>query len=406
MADRITLSQIFSQGLRGLLSSQSQLYKTQNQISSGQRVLTPSDDPVAAAQILQLGQAQANIDQYKKNIDGATSSLQFEDGQLGNVTTLLTRVRELAIQAGNGSLTTTDRQAIAAELQSRLQELGELANTRNAAGEYIFGGYQGEQAPFFDTGAGYVYRGDDGQRSVQISSSTYVPVNDNGNDIFMAVPSIRLPTSAAATNTGDATIAMGSITDKAQFGANFNGPYSIAIDTTATPPTYQVDTVPAGPTPVATGNFVSGEPIEFNGAQVKIIGTPGNGDTFTVNRPSTQSTFETLQKLVSGLQSLSDLPDDKLRVTELISETLDNLDSAQAQVSVVRAKVGARLNTLDSTGSLQDGVGLVNQKMLSQVRDLDYATAITQLTQENVVLQAAQQSFAKISNLSLFDFLK
>lgn len=405
MADRISLSQIFSQGLRGMLSAQSQLYKTQNQISSGTRVLTPADDPVAAAQILQLGQAQANIDQYKKNIDGATSSLQFEDGQLGNITTLLTRVHDLALQAGNGSLTYTDRQSIAAELKSRLSELSELANTRNAMGEYIFGGYQGEQAPFLDTGAGYIYRGDDGQRSVQISSSTFVPVNDNGNDLFMAVPSNRLPTSAGTANTGDATIAMGSVTDKTQFDGNFTGPYSIAIDTTATPPTYQVDTVPAG-TPVATGEFVSGEPIEFNGAQIKIIGTPGNGDTFTVGRPATQSTFETLQKLADGLQNLSDLPDDKLRVAELVSETLDNLDSAQARVSVVRAKVGARLNTLDSTGSLQDGVGLVNQKMLSQVRDLDYATAITQLTQENVVLQAAQQSFSKIASMSLFDFLR
>ena len=406
MADRISLSQIFSQGLRGMLSAQSQLYKTQNQISSGQRVLTPSDDPVAATQILQLGQAQANIDQYKKNIDGATSSLQFEDGQLGNITTLLTRVHELAINAGNGSLTFTDRQAIAAELKSRLSELSELANTRSATGEYIFGGYQGEQAPFVDTGAGYVYRGDQGQRSVQISSSTFVPVNDNGNDLFMAIPSSRLTTGAGAANTGDATIAMGSVTDKAAFTSNFTGPYTITIDATATPPTYQVDTVPAGPTPVTTGDYVSGEAIEFNGAKVDIIGTPGDGDTFTVDRPSTQSVFDTLQKLADGLQNLSDSPDDKLRVADLVSETLDNLDSAQARVSVVRAKVGARLNTLESTGNLQDGVGLVNQKMLSQVRDLDYATAITQLTRENVVLQAAQQSFAKISGMSLFDFLR
>jgi len=406
MADRISLAQIFSQGLSGMLSAQSQLYKTQNQISSGQRVLTPADDPVAAAQILQLGQAQANVDQYKKNIDGATSSLQFEDGQLGNVTTLLTRIHDLAIEAGDGSLTMTDRKSIATELNSRLSELAELANTRSAAGEYIFGGYQGEQAPFFDTGAGYVYRGDNGQRSVQVSSSTYVPINDNGNDVFMSIPSSRLNTGATVTNTGDATIAMGSVTDKAQFAANFSGPYSISIDTTATPPTYQVDSVPAGPTPVATGDYVSGQAIQFNGAQVDIVGTPGNGDTFTVDRPTTQSIFTTLQKLAQGLDTLSDSSDDKLRVADLVSETLDNLDSAQARVSVVRAKVGARLNTLDSTSSLQDGVGLVNQQMLSQVRDLDYATAITQMTQENVVLQAAQQSFAKISSMSLFDFLK
>ena len=73
---------------------------------------------------------------------------------------------------------------------------------------------------------------------------------------------------------------------------------------------------------------------------------------------------------------------------------------------MVRSRIGARLNTLDSTSALHDGTDLVNQKVLADVRDLDYTEAITRLTQENFVLQAAQQSFAKIAGMSLFDFLR
>lgn len=405
MSDRVSLAQIFTQGLRGILNSQSQVYKTQNQLSSGKRVLQPSDDPAASAQILQLNQAQAEVTQYKKNITGATNNLGLEDSQLASVDSLLTRVHEITVQAGDAALTQSDRQALGAELQQRLDELGGLANTRNANGEYIFAGFQGQQEPFVQSGTSYTYRGDAGQRFVQISSSTFVPVNDSGKDIFVAIDSKRLPTTAGAANTGNGTIAMGDITDQAQFNANFNGPYTVTINTTGPTPTYQVDTVPAGAA-VATGNYVSGQAIQFNGAEIDIVGTPGNGDTFTVDAPATQDVFATLSKLASGLNSLSDSPDDKLRLRDLVSESLDNLDSAQTNISTVRAKIGARLNVLDSTSGLQDGVSLTNQKVLSQVQDLDYASAISQLNMENLTLQAAQQSFAKISGLSLFEFLR
>jgi flagellar hook-associated protein 3 FlgL len=313
-------------------------------------------------------------------------------------------VRELAVQAGDGALTESDRAAVAAELSSRMQDLAGLANTRSSSGEYIFGGFQGQQAPFVSSASSYTYRGDDGQRQVQVGSSTYVPVSDSGNSIFVAVPSTRLPTVATATNTGSATMAMGQIVDQTQFNASFSGPYSVSVNTVAVPPTYQVDTIPAT-APVATGNYVSGQAIQFNGAQVDIVGTPGNGDTFTVSKPSTQSVFTTLSKLTQGLQNLSDSATDKQRLNDLVSETLDNVDAAETNINTVRAKVGARLNTLQSSSDLQSGVSLINNQVLSQVRDLDYASAISQLTQQNVVLQAAQQSFAKISALSLFDFI-
>src|SRR5690606_9588894 len=225
---RISLQQAFSQGLRGILNVQSQLFKTQNQISTGKRVLTPADDPVAAARILQLDQATAETAQFQKNIKGAQTSLELEDTQLDAVTNLLQRVRELTIQAGDGALSQSDRQGISAELGARMEELVALANTRSATGEYVFGGYKGEQTPFVGNGSGYfTYRGDDGQRLAQVSPTTMVATGDSGNDVFVAVRSPRLQNSAAATNTGSATISSGWVADQTTFNASFTGDYTI-----------------------------------------------------------------------------------------------------------------------------------------------------------------------------------
>lgn len=401
--NRISLQQAFTQGLRGILNVQSQLFKTQDQVSSGKRVLTPADDPVAASRILQLEQSSSEITQYKKNIDGAQASLSLEDSQLDSVGNLLARVRELAVQSGDGALSQTERQAIGAELNTRLDELVSLANTRSTSGEYIFGGYQGEQAPFVQSGNSYVYRGDDGQRAVQVSSSTVVQTGDSGKSIFVAVSSPRLTGSALAGNTGGATISNGQVIDKPVFNASFTSTSYQINFTSAT--TYDIQDA-AGATVVTGATFTSGQPIQFNGAEFRIVGAPNTADSFRIQPPSTQSIIDTVSKLAAGLNSLSDSANDTLRMQDLVSESLDNLDSAITNISSIRAQVGARQNTLDSTRDLQTGVDLVNQKVLGDVRDLDYTEAITRLTKEQTVLQAAQQSFANISKLSLFDFIR
>jgi len=403
MMNRISLTQIFSRGLSGILNVQNQVVKTQEQIATGKRVLTPADDPIAAARILQLESEQARTAQYQKNIAGATTSLELEESQLETVGTMLARVRELAIQAGDGALGFSDRQAIAEELETRLAELGALANTRSPSGEYIFGGYKGEQEPFVRVGNDFTYRGDDGQRFLQIASSTQVATNDSGNEIFMAIPSPRLASTAAAGNTGDATMSSGRIVDQTLYQAGFNGSYTINF---TSPTTY--DIVPAaGPPAVVSGAaYTSGDVITFSGVEFRITGTPAAGDSFQLDPPATQSMFATIGQLVDGLRTYGDSPDDKLRLNDLIADTLDNVFSAEENVNVVRSRVGARLNTLDSTAVLHEGTDLVNQKVLADVRDLDYTEAISKLTQENFILQAAQQSFAKIAGLSLFDFLR
>ena len=415
MMNRISLTQIFSRGLSGILSTQAQVTKTQQQISTGKRVLTPSDDPIASARILQLESEQARTVQYQKNIDGATTSLEMEESQLEAFGNILQLVREKVVQAGDGALSFNDRQAIAEELATRLDELGALANSRSASGEYIFGGYKGEQEPFVRVGNDYTYRGDDGQRFLQIASSTQVATNDSGNAIFMAVQQANVEVAANAGNTSSATISRGRVVDQTAFNATFTGPtatFQISVTGFTAPDQYTYDVIDSGGATVVTGaTFTANEPFTSGGTEFRIVGdpigtAPAVGDDFTLTPPTTQSVFGTVGKLVDGLRAYGDSPTGKLRLEDLIGETLDNLYNAEENINVVRSRVGARLNTLDSTKALHEGTDEVTQKVLADVRDIDYAESISKMTQENFVLQAAQQSFAKIAGLSLFDFLR
>jgi len=182
---RISTLQAFNNGVAGLQRNYANATRTQEQISTGNRILTPADDPVASVRLLQLDQQQNVLSQYNANLTAAKNSLTQEEVTLNSVNTVLQRVRELAVQAGNGGLSAEDRKSIAAELREREDELLSLMNTRNARGEYLFSGFQGKTQPFVRAADGsYSYQGDEGQRKLQIASSLNIPISDSGKSIF------------------------------------------------------------------------------------------------------------------------------------------------------------------------------------------------------------------------------
>ena len=185
---RISTAMIFDSGINAMQKRTASLLTTQQQVSSGRRILTPSDDPVAAASALELNQSLALNTSYGTAQSYATSGLGLVDNQLASVGDLLTQVQQLAVQAGNSSLTISDRASVATQLRASYDQLIGLANSTDGSGQYLFSGYQGSNKPFSGSvGDGVVYHGDDGQRSLQVSSSRSLAVSDSGNDIFMNV---------------------------------------------------------------------------------------------------------------------------------------------------------------------------------------------------------------------------
>jgi len=406
---RISTQQIYDNGLESMQKVSQALQKTQQQLSSGKRVNSPADDPVATARIQQLNQDLAQSNHYQRNIDLATNQLNQEDSTLGGVGDIITRVRELTVQAGNGSLNATDRRDIAKELSQRLNQLAGAANTRSASGEYVFGGFQGAKQPFVQDATGvWRYTGDQGQRSLQVDNGVNIAVNDSGSKVFMAVPSASKTFVTQASNANSAQppaqISAGKVVDQTAFDSFYPRDMIISFSKSGGQLTYTATDKSSGKV-LATGPFSSGQPITVNGAQFRISGTPAVGDHFFVQSSKTKSVFRTVQDLIDGLNSYPTTSSGKQKYDQLIADTLKNLDNAQNQVLATRSDVGARLNALDSAKTLHTNSDQQTQTILSQLQDLDYAKAATQLNMQNMVLQAAQTSFAQVSRLSLFNKL-
>ena len=401
---RISTSQIYAQSVNAILTEQSQLNQTELQLSSGKSILTPADNPSGSAQILNLNQSMAMTAQFQTNASAANARLSLEDSTLTSVTNLLQSLRSLAVQANNATQTNSSRAAIAQQVSQGLQQLVALANTQDANGEYIFAGYQGKSQPFITDPAGnVVYNGGQNSRYLQIGPTTQVAFGDTGSAVFQAVRNGNgtFVTAASPSNTGSGVIDTGGTT-----GKFVPDTYTIAFSqaTSTSPVTYTVTGAVSGV--VASGTYTSGNNISFNGAQVSISGTPANGDSFTVAPSQNQSMFATLQNFVSALSANVASPADQAQVSTSLTRTISELDQSLNNINQTLAQVGSRLNTVTSQQNTNQSYSNGLQQTLSGVQDLNYASAISQLSQEQLALQAAQEAFAKVQGMSLFNYLR
>ncbi len=186
---RIGTLNMFRQGIGAIIDRQTDLFRTQQQLSSGKRINRPSDDPSGAAQLVGLSESLKVTRQYQRNIDSIRSRLELEDSSLAAVGDALQRARELTIQGLNDTNGPEERTGIAKEIRQILDEVKGLANRTDGTGEYLFAGFQGQTAPFTDNGAGvFSFVGDQGQRFVQVGAARQIADGDSGFDVFMKIP--------------------------------------------------------------------------------------------------------------------------------------------------------------------------------------------------------------------------
>ncbi|MBL4608674.1 MAG: flagellar hook-associated protein FlgL [Pseudomonadales bacterium] len=475
---RISTQQIYTTGLSGVLDIHAQVAETQEKITTGKRVLRPSDDPVAAVRIQQVGIKVASSEQYNENIGTATTKLAEEENLLDVSENIIQRIRERVIQAESGALNMQDRIAIAAEIEERLGELYSVTNSRDAAGKYIFGGYNGETQSYVQReGGGYQYQGDSGQNQVQFSSNSFVNLNDSGKSIYSEIKMAQgaFTTQASPLNTSQppAKITAGQVTDQLAFEGETGEQYQLTFNaiTNVVPngPNYTVTRISDGVVigdpdqpyvagenieinrerfelplaPVAGDTFVSfdglqgedyqiefdtpntytitrqsdgtvvGLPsqpytnnadIEINGMRFQIIGSPETGDSFDVNYSDSMDMLSMVEQIVHALKDPSDIPTGDF--SSFVAYTLDNLLAAETSLLEARVKIGARMNVGESSSALNENLIYEGKKNISELRDLDYAEALSDLAFQTFVLEAAQNSFVKISRLSLFNFIR
>ena len=533
---RISTQQIYNIANIGMADAQRAIVKTEEQIATGKRVLDPADDPVAATVILQIKDVLARDTQFQKNIDISENLLELEEVTLDGVINIMTRMRELAVQAGNTAvLTASDYIAIAAEVDSRLDELINLVNTRGVGGEYIFAGYQGRTQPFVDNGGGgFVYQGDEGVQLIQVSTIAKVQVTDSGKKLFQNIPS---PTNTIYTRVNEAnrssppiTVSVGQIVDQEVYdrfyprdmvvtfndlnnvspaasnftiterssgrviianqlyqsgaeitvnGASFRisgAPYpgvaavpgslqwgtdsaqnfagdetgetlslrvgsitetftiggnvtndadlvteltsganaalmanlGITINTGVSPPQFEVA---SGLNVVIDPNFSGGinilAALGLNSGSSSVDGVPASsGDNVFIESSNTQGLLTTISRFSDALHQVKDGErDTEELLSEVIALTLASFDETETTLNKVQSEIGARLNILTSTRNMHLDSDLFHREVLADLEDLDYAEAATRLSLQSFILQATQQSFVRVSGLSLFNLL-
>jgi flagellar hook-associated protein 3 FlgL len=328
---RISTSMLYTGGVSQIDYLQSQLVQEQEEISTGTSILTPSDNPVAAGEALVVSQTQANNTQYMANGQNAQNSLSIEESTLAGVTTLVNNAQAAVVNAGNGTYTLQQRQAIATSLQGTYNQLLALANSKDGNGNYLFGGYQSTSQPFSPTATGAQYNGNQGQTILQLGPSQQMAINDSGDSVFQnnVTGNGTFTTSASSTNAGSGIISSGSVINTTaltgdtysvtfagiqtsanagntgtgtisagQYATNgatpTNDTFSINFSNAGGSTTYNLVNTTTGNTIASNIAYVPGQPILAGGSQVSVSGNPANGDQFTVvDAPPTYTVTDT-----------------------------------------------------------------------------------------------------------------
>lgn len=399
---RISSIEQFRQGIDSILDQQAKLNRTQQQLATGKNVLKPSDDPAVATQLLNLSALKANNVQYDRNIGTAENELELQESVLASSGNVLQRVRELVIQANNGTQGSQTRAAIADEISNLADELLQLSNTKSPSGEYIFSGYNSRTPAFAKSGAGYVYQGDQGQRLLQVSEDTQLAVRDNGAEVFqgMTTGDGRFLLQTPEANSGNALVKMTSKGDA--IADNYTVTFIQAADTD--PIIYSVIGETAGV--VASGTYESGRAISFNGIAIEVEGAPENGDSYQINRAVRQDVFQSIQSIADGLTRNNDSASKQAKLTNDLGQSISTIDQALEHLQSRRTVVGNRLQALETRANENADGFLRIERQTSELNDLDFAEAVSRLNLQTTALQAAQQAYVKIQGLSLFNYLR
>ena len=235
---RVSTNSLYLNNVSNMLGKQSALNKVQEQLSTLRKVNRPSDDPVAASQILDQTQAKDRIDQFNQNAKAAESSLALSGTSLQAAGDVLQKVRQMAIQAGNTTLTNEDRKMLNSELEGLYKQMLGYANTLDGNGKALFGGSISQTKPYSElqqfgtavaAGSSIVqYNGDANRQEMMISSARQVPVTDNGQYVFGSIPEGNgLFKLGAGSTLSNVQVDLGSVVDRAKFDAQVAGPLAL-----------------------------------------------------------------------------------------------------------------------------------------------------------------------------------
>ncbi len=402
---RVTTNMSYQSSMRALQKASERLDKASEQMTTGDKFATAGEDPTGMAQKLSLTSKITAFQQYSVNGSLLDSSLTLEGTILDSVTTNLQSAYTLTQKSVNGAMSDSDKKSIASELEQLQTQLYDLMNSKNADGEYIFGGNQSQTQPFVKNDVGdYEFKGDTGQRMIQVAPSVQIAANDSGLSVFQQVATRRTVSSATAT---DLTIGVSS---QSEFDSFFRNQYDFkipannqyTISTTASPDQYQI-TGKNGYT--QTGDYIPGEAINFNGVSLTMTAAAGSGPAqqFTLDAPANDNVLNSLNKMIEALKNSSALTEEEW--TSTVANVQTHINNTLDRVGITQGAVGGRQNNLDQVLTSNASLEVIATEARANVAEIDIYEAISNVSQQENALTMAQQAFSKVHSSTLFDYL-
>ena len=414
--NRLATANTYDNALRNITQRQSSLSSSQENLTSGKRVVRASDDPSAAAQAERALTRMSRIVTDQRALASQANSIAMAESTLGDVTNALQSFRELVVSAGNGTFTQKDRQTVALQLQGLRDQIFNLSNQKDTNGQPLFSALGSALAPFAGpatTSPDYQFNGLPGQTA---SQEVAIPFALDGDSAFM----LQVARDGAYNITTSGPSAIGSTPLRVNVALT-NPPapvndstYKISI-TSVAPGTlpntstavYTLETTTSGPTPVTTlqaGLTVTDYPtgtldIPVPGRIVTIAGTPVAGDTATL-KPSV-SIFSVMDQAIRDIGSATS----NAAASQAVGQALGNLDISANRVSAVRGLAGELLNRADRIGANQDKRSIQLEADRSRAEDIDMVKGISDFQNQQTGHQAALQSYALMQKLSLFNYI-
>ena len=401
---KISNSYLFDQATKNIQTAQSDVSKSREQIASGKSLVRPSDDTSKLRSIEILKSQQHKVESYKNSMNYLTDRFQLEESVLQSASDILIRLKDLAIQAANDSMSSSDRDIISTEVNSLKDELLSIANTRDVEGNFIFSGSKTGSQPFKVNGTtGEVsYEGDNRRLFTSVSDSRMLQSNTDGTQVFLPVS--RTTTEFTMSGVESAGAYNFRIGDSV-LEFNVEEPLSDAKIKASIEESLLSSSID-GKVSVVVANGKAAVQLTLTGqAGIALSGIEVTQDDAD-STPLNVSVSSTNVVGVDFFKMVSDFS------TALSSNTRSNIDRAISELSSAQEKIagslgeiGSKLNTLERQKDINADLGLRVDQMLSSEEDLDYAKAVTQFNAELVRLEATQASFAKVAQLSLFQFI-
>lgn len=415
----ISTGLFYDRAVSQLTTSKSDLAKLQEKVATGKELNRASDSVDTAVNVSRLKSAIANLDGFANSLNAVNDKLVVEESYIQGVSDVLTKIKTLTIQGANASYNASDRRVIALEIRELTDEIKNLANGIDPSGNYLFSGTRVRTQPYAEDAAGVIrYQGDQVETQLNFTATRKSLVGRSGPDVFQSVFSGRqlnvTPADYAVTfdgtveagdnyalsiegerfshtviagqNLADVMAALeGQINESIEAGSLRDLELTLGEDSILVSAT---DGVSRALTVSAT-NALGG--LDDQAISFSLVSEPDPG------RPEKVEFFESLQEVAAFMET---------GTQDEIQSKLSHLDQMIDISTQALADLGVEMNTIETELNLNRDLKNSLQATLSSAEDLDYTKTITELQARMLSLEAAQSSFARISSLSIFDYLR